>query len=102
MLVNWLSNPSEAKFIHSEIWSVWTEPYAGVDYKLILSHSRLRSPALHPNDDDCRRMFPQLFEMEQPIGKGRVQGRGEKGWGADFMSENRYFMEHGKSMTKLT
>jgi hypothetical protein len=33
--------------------------------------------------------------MEQPKGKGRVQGRGLEVVGADFMSENMHLMEQG-------
>ncbi len=44
------------------------------------------------NADEC---FPNYSKMEQPIGKGRVQGRGMEGVGADFMS--RHFIEHGQT-----
>jgi hypothetical protein len=54
-------------------------PNALADYNLTLSRSRLRShrsQAFHLNDDECRRTFPNYSKMEQPIGKGRVRGRG--------------------------
>ncbi len=56
-------------------YSVW-----GADFNLALSHSRLRSPVFHPNDDEC---FLNQSKIEQPIGKGRVRGRGREGVGAE-------------------
>jgi hypothetical protein len=52
------------------------EPYAGADYNLTLSHSRLKSSTPTTNADDC---FPNYSKIEQPIGKGRVRGRGTEG-----------------------
>ena len=69
--------------IQRETWDMG--PYAGAD--LTLSHSQLRSPAFHSHDDD-NECFPNYSKMEQPIGKGRVRGRGRKGVGTDFMPYN--------------
>jgi hypothetical protein len=59
--------------VQRETWGM--EPYAGADYDLTLSHSRLRRPAFQPNDIKCRRMFRQTFKMGQPIGKRREEER---------------------------
>jgi hypothetical protein len=37
-------------------------PYARAEYNLTMSHRRLQSPAFHPNDNEFRQMFPQLFK----------------------------------------
>ncbi len=68
--------------IQIETWDMG--PYAGADYNLTLSHRQLRSSAFHSHgdDDEC---FLNYSKMEQPIGKGRVRGRGREGVGADFM-----------------
>jgi hypothetical protein len=52
-------------------------PYAGADYNLALSHSRIQSPASNPTMGKCRRMFPQLFK------NGATK---RKRVGANFMS----------------
>ncbi len=68
--------------IQRETWDMG--PYAGAD--LTLSHSHIRSPAFHSHDDD--ECFLIYSKIEQPIGKGRVRGRGREGVGADFMPYN--------------
>ncbi len=55
-------------WIQREAWGIG--PYDGVDYNLTVSQSRLRSPALHPNDEECQRMSTNCSKMEQLIGKG--------------------------------
>ncbi len=46
-------------------------PYAAVlTNNLTLSHSRLRKPAIHPNDNDAEKRTPDYSKMEQPIEKG--------------------------------
>jgi hypothetical protein len=77
-------------------------PYAEAYNNQPLSHSRLRSPAFHPNYKGkgvggeglsyrigwahlCTSSnFHCMFFMS--VGKGRVQGRGREGLGADFVS----------------
>ncbi len=51
------------------------------DYNFNLSHSRLRSSAVHPNNE-FQRMFPQLIKNET---KPAIRHREDKaGVGADF------------------
>ncbi len=68
--------------------------YARAEYNLTLSHSRLRSPTFHPQRRQMKtyanECFPSHSKIEQPIGKGRVRGRGREG------VHKRYFMEHGR------
>jgi hypothetical protein len=54
------------------------ETWDGAD--LTLSHSQLLSPAFHSHDDGECLCFLIYSKIEQPIGKGRVRGRGRKGW----------------------
>ncbi len=53
-------------------------PFAGADYNLTLSHSRLRSPAFPPQR---RRMAmnvsPIIQKTRQQVEKGRVGGGGK-------------------------
>jgi hypothetical protein len=57
-------------------------PYAGADYNITRTHSRLRSSAFHPQ----RRRMPtnvsrNTQKMEQPLGKGGARQKGRKGVG---------------------
>jgi hypothetical protein len=61
------------------------EPLLELTKSMTESHSRLRSQAFHPYDDECRGMFPKLFKNKLPIGKGEVGGRRREGVRADFM-----------------
>jgi hypothetical protein len=74
-------NYSEAVFIEKR---GGMGPYAGADCNLTLSYSRRRKLAFCSKDEECRRMFLELIKMEQPIGKGRVRGRGREVMVADF------------------
>ncbi len=58
----------------------WALCWSWLLYNLTLSHSRLWSPAFHPNNDEYRRGFPYYSKMKQPIGKGRKREPGGKGW----------------------
>ncbi len=65
-------------------------PYAGADYKLTLSHCRLQNPAFNPNDDECRRMLPQILQNGTTNRKRESTKKGEgRGGGTDLMSYNR-------------
>jgi hypothetical protein len=54
-------------------------PYAGADYNLTLSHSRLRSSAFHINKG-VNEFFPNFTKMEHGIGGG-----GREGWEPFFL-----------------
>ncbi len=52
--------------------------------------------AFHPNEDECRRMLPQLLKYGKTKRKGRERGKGREGVETDLMSQCRHFMEHGQ------
>ncbi len=81
-----MEEPLCSEHVFKEKRGIWAKgPYAGAKTSLYLI-VKLRSPVFHPYDDhEC---FLNYSTMEQPIGKGRVRGRGRKGMGADFMPYN--------------
>jgi hypothetical protein len=55
-------------------------------YLTVVSEVQLFTP-MPMNANEC---FPNYSKIEQPIGKGRVQGRGREEVGADFMYQSPY------------
>jgi hypothetical protein len=52
----------------------------GADYNLNLTHSRLRSPAFHPNDDECDECFLNYLKWSNQYEKGSTRkGEGRDG-----------------------
>ncbi len=68
-------------------------------YLIVHSEVQLSTPTMTITIvDEC---LLNYSKMKQPIGRGRIRARGMEGMGADFMSENRHFMDHEKPMPRL-
>ncbi len=71
-------------------------PYAGGDYNLTESHSRLWSAAFHPNDEEFQEIFPQLFKNGTTNRKRESTRWGEGRSGSWLYVLERHLLEHGK------
>jgi hypothetical protein len=87
--------------IQRETWGMG--PYPGVVYSLTLSHSPLQSPAFHPNNDECQRIFHQLVKNGPANSKRHVRGKGrEGGGGLTICLREDILWSIGNSMPELT